>query len=51
MMRKELSIMNPHWRKSTIARFSDRQVIAIYYKQISKARLIKVEKLTYLKEE
>ena len=35
-MRKQLEKWNPHWRSNTIKTWSDKQILAIYTKQLSK---------------
>lgn len=35
-MRKQLLKWNPHWKKDTVAKWSDKQIAAIYIKELDK---------------
>lgn len=35
-MRNQLLKWNPHWKKETIARWKDKQIVAIYTKELAK---------------
>lgn len=47
-MRKQLLQWNPHWKKETVQKWSDKQIAAIYIKELDKRSNVPQQKVKQL---